>query len=252
VLVAFGGGGPMHAAAMMRDLHCKKVVVPAYPGVFSAFGMLMTDLRADFIRTTIARTDQLDLDFINRTYAEMEQQGLQQMAAEHVAESDVQIQRYADMRYKGQEHTVKVPVPNGPITAGTIEHVNEAFHALHEHNYTFRLDTVIELVNYHVTAIGLVSKAQIGKVSGQGTSLSRARKATRPVVFEDFDTLNTPIYERDLLPLNRVIQGPAVIEEPASSTVVYPDQQVQRDSYGFLHIEPVKQSGRFGASIRRR
>jgi N-methylhydantoinase A len=251
-LVAFGGGGPMHAAAMMRELHCKKVVIPAYPGVFSAFGMLMTDLRADFIRTTIARTDQLDMDFINRTYSEMEQQGRQQMAAEHVAESDVQIQRYADMRYKGQEHTVKVPVPNGPITAGTVQQINEAFHALHEHNYTFRLDTLIEIVNYHVTAIGLVSKAQIGKVSGQGTSLSRARKATRSVIFDDFGSVNTPIYERDQLPLNKVIQGPAVIEEPASSTVVFPDQHVQRDSYGFLHIEAVKQSARFGASAWRR
>jgi N-methylhydantoinase A len=252
VLVAFGGGGPMHAAAMMRELRCKKVVVPAHPGVFSAFGMLMTDLRADFIRTTIARTDQLDLDFINRVYADMEQQGRQQMAAEHVAESDVQIQRYADMRYMGQEHTVKVPVPNGPIAAGTIQQINEAFHALHEHNYTFRLDTVIELVNYHVTAIGLVSKAQIGTVSSQGTSLSRARKGSRPVIFDDFGSLTTPIYERDRLPLNKVIQGPAVIEEPASSTVVFPDQQVQRDNYGFLHIEPVQPKARFGASAWRR
>jgi N-methylhydantoinase A len=252
VLIAFGGGGPMHAAAMMRELRCKKVVVPTYPGVFSAFGMLMTDLRADFIRTMIARTDQLDLDTINRLYADMEQQARQQMAAEHVAESDVEIQRYADMRYMGQEHTVKVPVPNGPITAETIRDVNEAFHALHEHNYTFRLNTVIELVNYHVTTIGLVSKAQIGAVDGHGASLTRARKGTRPVIFDEFGAINTAIYERDRLPLNKVIEGPAVIEEPDSSTVIFPDQQVSRDKHGFLHIEAVQQKARFGLSSIRR
>jgi N-methylhydantoinase A len=174
------------------------------------------------------------------------------MAAEHVAEADTQIQRYADMRYLGQEHTVKVPVPNGPLTADAIRQINEAFHALHEHYYTFRLDTAIEIVNYHVTVIGLVSKAQIGTVSGQGTSLSRARKGTRQVIFDDHGALTTPIYERDLLPLNKVIEGPAVIEEPDSSTVVFPDQQVQRDKYGFLHIEPVQQKARLGTSAWRR
>jgi N-methylhydantoinase A len=252
-LVAFGGGGPMHAAAMMRDLRCKKVIVPTYPGVFSAFGMLMTDLRADFIRTTIARTDQVDLSFINSLYGEMETLARQQMLAEHVAESDIQIQRYADMRYMGQEHTVKVPVPGGVITSDALRRVNEAFHDLHEHNYTFRLDTVTELVNYHVTAIGQVSKAQIAPVSTQGTNLTKARKGTRSVIFDEFGALNTAIYERDYLPVNRTLEGPAVIEEPDSSTVIFPDQQVYRDKYGFLHIEPIQQTrGRFGLSSLRR
>ncbi len=246
VLVAFGGGGPMHAAAMMRELRCKKVVIPGNPGVFSAFGMLMTDLRIDYIRTLIGRTDQIELGRINTLYDEMEQQARERLHAENVSSANIQIQRSADMRYKGQEHTVKVPVPGGRITPETINQINDAFHDLHEHSYTFRLNSPIELVNYHLTAIGLVSKAEIGTVSSQGTGLSRARKGNRSVIFDGVGAINSPLYERDYLPIDKVIEGPAVIEEPASSTVVFPDQQVYRDKYGFLHIEPAKKKSRFG------
>jgi N-methylhydantoinase A len=210
--------------------------------------MLMTDLRVDYIRTMISRTDQVDLGRINSLYDEMEQQARQRLLAERVAHADIQIQRYADMRYLGQEHTVKVPVPAGRITPESIQQVNNAFHGLHEHTYTFRLESPIELVNYHLTAIGLVSKAEIGTVSNQGTGLSRAKKDTRKVIFDDFGAVNTAIYERDLLPIDRVIEGPTVIEEPASVTVVYPDQQVYRDRYGFLHIETAKTKPRLGFS----
>ncbi|MBC7815166.1 MAG: hydantoinase/oxoprolinase family protein, partial [Burkholderiales bacterium] len=252
VLVAFGGGGPMHAAAMMRDLRCKKVVIPTHPGVFSAFGMLMTDLRVDYIRTQISRTDQTNLSQLNSLYDDMEKQGRERLRGENVPDTDIQIQRYADMRYLGQEHTVKVLLPLGRITPEMVQRINSAFHDAHEQSYTFRLASPIELVNYHLTASGVVSKAEIGTVSNQGTGLSRAKKATRAVVFEDFGSVNTAVYERDFLPLDRVVEGPAIIEEPASSTVVFPDQQVYRDRYGFLHIEAAKEKSRFGSLSTRR
>lgn len=237
VIVAFGGGGSMHAAAMARDLRCKKVVVPTHPGVFSAFGMLMTDLRVDLLRTSIHRTDKVDLSQVTGIYEEMEHQAQQQLIKENVSEASIQIQRYADMRYLGQEHTVKVPISGGQITSDNIHRINDSFHELHEHSYTFRLESPIELVNYHITAIGLVSKAEIDTISTSGTSMSRAKKEMRKVVFDDFGSISTNIYERDLLPINKVIEGPAVIEEAAASTVVFPDQEFFRDKYGFLHIE---------------
>ncbi len=246
VLVAFGGGGPMHAAAMMRELRCKKVVVPTNPGVFSAFGMLMTDLRVDYIRTLIGRTDQADLTRINALYDDMEQQARRQLADENVPDADIQIQRYADMRYLGQEHTVKVPVPGGHLTPETVRHIDNAFHDLHEHAYTFRLDSPIEWVNFHLTAIGLVTKAQVSPVNGRDANLSRAKKGMRAVIFDGFGAVNTIIYERDFLPVNKTFDGPAVIEEPASSTVIYPDQQFCRDRYGFIHIEMAQPKARLG------
>ncbi|MFN8371253.1 MAG: oligopeptide/dipeptide ABC transporter ATP-binding protein [Anaerolineae bacterium] len=246
VVVAFGGGGPMHAAAMMRDLRCKKVVIPTHPGVFSAFGMLMTDLRIDYIRTLISRTDQIDITRFNQIYEEMEQQARARLSEENVAAANIQVQRYADMRYHGQEHTVKVPLPAGKVTQEALARINDSFHDLHEQAYTFRLNTSIELVNYHLTAIGLVAKAEIGTVSNQGTGLARAKKGTRQVLFEDFGKVNTTIYEREYLPVDKIIEGPVIIEEPASVTVVYPDQQVYRDKYGFLHIEMQNKKSRFG------
>jgi N-methylhydantoinase A len=236
-LVAFGGGGPMHAAAMARDLRCKKVIVPIHPGVFSAFGMLLTDLRVDYIRTQIVRTDKADLTRVTALYNEMEGQARRTLEAENIPADKIHITRYADMRYFGQEHTVKVPIPAGQITVEMIRQIGDSFHALHEQTYTFRLNSPLELVNYQLTAVGVVRKVEISPVSTAGLSLARARKEARQVIFDGFGALNTTVYERDLLPINKPMQGPCLIEEPASVTVVYPDQQVYRDKFGFLHIE---------------
>jgi N-methylhydantoinase A len=246
VLVAFGGGGPMHAAAMLRELRCKKVVIPIYPGVFSAFGMLMSDLQIDTLRTRIIRVDGADLTLLNSMYEEMENQARRSLETEGIGRESIRILRYADMRYLGQEHTVKVPVPNGALTPAVMANVGAAFHDLHEQAYTFRLASPLEMVNYHVTAVGIVNKAEVKPVKADGASSGRARKETRAVHFEGAGALNTAIYERDLLPIGKVIAGPAVIEEPSSATVVYPDQQFQRDKYGFLHIETANGKSRGG------
>ncbi len=239
VLVAFGGGGAMHAGALARELRVKKVLIPTEPGIFSAWGMLMTDLRQDFIRTSIRRTDQVEPSALTNIFAEMEAQAMQNLQAQHISEDQVMFQRFADMRYLGQEHTVKVPIPGEQITAEQMPEINERFHQLHEQTYTFRLDTPVELVNYHLTALGVVEKADLKKLDGDSGNLEAAKKGERRVNFDELGFHDSPIYERDLLPVGQAIQGPLVIEEPASTTVVFPDQQVTRDEYGFLHIERV-------------
>ena len=237
VLVAFGGGGAMHAAALMRELRVKKVIIPMQPAVFSAWGMLMTDLRQDYIRTLITRTDQVRPETLNAIFAEMEAQAAEDLAAQHVSPDNMVFQRFADMRYLGQEHTVKVPLPGGKITAESMPEINERFHQLHEHTYTFRLDTKVELVNYHLTALGRVKKPALKPLDGTDTSLEAARKGERRVNFDELGFHQAAIYERDLVPVGVTLRGPLVIEEPASTTVVFPDQQVTKDIYGFLHIE---------------
>ena len=246
VLVAFGGGGAMHAGALMRELRVRKVIIPTEPAVFSAWGMLMTDLRRDYIRTLISRTDQVKPSHLNGIYAEMEEQAGRDLAAERVKEDQVEVQRFADMRYLGQEHTVKVPLPGGEITAEVMPEINERFHALHAQSYTFRLDTAVELVNFHVTAWGRVAKPVVKRlahgapaVNGSAGSLEGARKGTRRVNFDELGFHQAAIYERDRLPVGIAVKGPAVVEEPASTTVVFPDQRLTRDEYGFLHIEMV-------------
>ena len=239
VLIAFGGGGAMHAGALMRELRVKKVIIPTEPAVFSAWGMLMTDLRRDYIRTQISRTDKVDPERPNTIFEELEEQARRHLAAERVKDSDIEIQRFADMRYMGQEHTVKVVLPPGRITSNSLLEINERFHTLHEQTYTFRLETPVELVNYHVTALGHVKKPEIKKLDRTQGKMDEALKGKRRVNFDELGFHEAAIYERSLLPMGATVRGPAVVEEPASTTVVFPDQQLTRDGYGFLHIEMV-------------
>lgn len=237
ILIAFGGGGAMHAGALMRELRVKKVIIPTEPAVFSAWGMLMTNLRQDYIRTFIARTDQVKPESVDAIFVEIESQAARDLTEQHVAKRDMIFQRSADMRYMGQEHTVKVPLPAGPITADKMPKINERFHQLHEHTYTFRLESPVELVNYHLTALGRVKKPSLKPLDGKGGSVKKALKGERRVNFDELGFHQAAIYERNLLPVGVALKGPLVIEEPAATTVVFPDQRVTRDKYGFLHIE---------------
>jgi N-methylhydantoinase A len=225
----------------MRELQVKRVVIPKDPAVFSAWGMLMTDLRQDYVRTWITRIDRTAPDRLEAIYAEMENQARADMAAQHVAPEDFACQRFADMRYFGQEHTVKVPLPAGVINAGRIPEIVERFHQLHQHAYTFRLVSPVEVVNYHLTALGRVSKPRLAPVQAKSESLDGAHKGSRRVDFDEFGFCEAEIYERDLLPVGSVLKGPLVIEEPASTTVVFPGQTIRRDEFDFLHIEAATQ-----------
>ena len=236
ILVAFGGGGAMHAGALMRELRIKEVVVPTEPAVFSAWGMLTADLRRDYIRTSITRTDEVAPEDLSAIFEGMEQQAQDDLAGEGVQHQNMALERFADMRYLGQEHTVKVPLPGGRITSDVMPDVNERFHSLHEQTYTFRLDTPVELVNYHVTALGRVKQPEIKRLE-PGGNLDDACKGQRRVNFDELGFHEADIYERERIPVGASLSGPAVVEEPAAVTVVFPDQRLTKDEYGFLHIE---------------
>jgi len=239
IFVAFGGGGAMHAAALARELRVKKTLIPTNPAVFSAWGMLMTDLRQDFIRTLIRRTDQAAPSEITALFKEMEEQAMELMQEQNISMDRIMFERFADMRYLGQEHTVKVPIPVKELEDTDIPEINEQFHRLHDQAYTFRLESPVELVNYHLTAFGVVDKPQIMKLTQSGLSLQAANKGERRVNFDELGFHMCSIYERDLLPIDEEVRGPLVIEEPASTTVVFPDQKVRRTEYGFLEIQNV-------------
>jgi N-methylhydantoinase A len=235
-LVAFGGGGAMHAASLARELHISRVLIPVEPAVFSAWGMLMTDLRHDLVRTRIERTDRATPQDLDRHWSEMEEAAARHFAGEHMDPSRLVFRRYADMRYAGQEHTVKVPFPAGGVTAETVRDVEERFHALHEQHYTFRLPNPIEFVNFHLTTFGTVDKPSIPEIGGTRNA-ARARKEKRRVEFDDHGLLETPIYERGGLGPGAVVRGPAIVEEPASTTVLFPGDRLRVDRYGNLLIE---------------
>lgn len=237
-LVAFGGGGSMHAPALAKELGVKKVIVPVASSVFSAWGMLMTDLRHDYIQTYIRRLNQLDPSELNKEWNSIETQALKQYQEEGVLEDDVLFTRFADIRYLGQEHTVKVPVPNGEWSEETISEVVERFGDLHEQHYTFKLEgTPTEIVNLHLTAFGKVLKPELKRLTSTSSDAQEAYKETRPVYFEDNGWVETKVYYRSLFGQGMKISGPAIVEEPSASTVIYPDQSLTVDEYGNLIIE---------------
>lgn len=237
-IVAFGGGGPMHAAFLAKELGVTKVVVPVAASVFAAWGMLMTDLRHDFLQTHIRRTSDLDLIEFNRAWNALEQESLVQYQSEDISQEQVVFSRYADMRYLGQEHTVKVPVPEGTLDTAALEELNKRFHAIHEQHYTFKLDgNPTEIVNLHLVALGKVSKPNLAELQATDRSIEDAIIEMRPVYFENAGWVDTTVYERELLGPDMEIEGPAIVEEATTSTVVYPGQSLTVDKYGNLIIQ---------------
>ncbi|WP_017550172.1 hydantoinase/oxoprolinase family protein [Heyndrickxia coagulans] len=236
-LIAFGGGGSMHAAALAKELGVKKVIIPVASSVFSAWGMLMTDLRHDYIQTYITRLTDLDPAVINREWENLENNAYHEFLYEDVKKSSVMFTRFLDMRYLGQEHTVKVPVPNGRWNKETLETIIQSFHELHEKTYTFKLENAeTEIVNLHLTAVGIVEKPELEKEHRDG-EVKDAIKEVRPVYFEDTGWVQTDIYDRDKLPTLKTVTGPAIVEEKASVTVLYEGQTLVVDEYGNLILE---------------
>ncbi|MEK5389891.1 hydantoinase/oxoprolinase family protein [Margalitia sp. FSL K6-0131] len=236
-LVAFGGGGSMHAAALAQELGVKKVVVPVASPVFSAWGMLMTDLRHDYIQTQIKRLSEVDVGVLNQNWINLECKAYAQFEQEDVQKESVLFTRFLDMRYLGQEHTVKVPVPNGDWKEETTLEIIERFHQLHEKNYSFKLENAqTEIVNMHLTAFGQVQKPSLEK-KFITSDLREALKEVRPVYFEGKGWVDTNIYDRDNIPTMQRMEGPAIVEEKASVTVIYDGQSLQVDEYGNLIID---------------
>ena len=244
-LVAFGGGGAMHAPALAEELRINRVLIPTNPAVFSAWGMLMTDLRYDLIWTSIRRTQKAVDDGLDRMWSTLEHQAREYFTQQSVASSRLVFQRFADMRYAGQEHTVKVPVPDGALTVAAIRQVEERFHALHEQRYTFRLPSAIEFVNFNLTTFGTVDKPRVPRLrptpNGGGARRSKttggALKGRREVDFDARGRLLSAVYERSRLPSGAAVKGPAIIEEPAATTVLFPGHRATVDAYGNLLIE---------------
>jgi N-methylhydantoinase A len=235
-MVAFGGGGAMHAAALARELGVPKVIIPNHAAVFSAWGMLLTDLRRDYLLTRVIRLEAKNLHDINDIYEAQSKTAEADFAADGHGRDQIVFQRFADMRYRGQEHTVKVAFPAQRLEADAIEALVKAFDASHEREFRFRLEAPTELVNIHLVAYGLVDKPAIPKIPRTTTDATLALKGGRAVDFDTDGILDADIYDRPLLAPGMSFKGPAIIEEAATVTVVLPGQSVDVDDYGNLHI----------------
>jgi N-methylhydantoinase A len=237
VLVAFGGAGPLHGAEVARLLGIPEIVVPAYPGITSAVGLLTTDLKYDAIRTEFQVGDSVDLDRLNGDFTAMQGDLSHQLATDGVPPGDAAFQRAGDLRYLGQGYELRVPFPDGVLDRPALNAAFERFGELHraEYGHIFP-DSPIEIVNIRVTGIGRMPKIAAPRPP-EGGSLADALVKTAPCAFrvgDRLETLLTPFYRRRALPVDQSIAGPAIVLQTDSTTVVPPGATVRADRGGNL------------------
>ena len=231
-LMAFGGGGALHATALAAELGIPKVIIPPFAGVFSAWGMLMLDSRRDYIQTHLQLLDDVGLPGLTRAFAGLQVTAESQFSDDGMSRENLRFEWHIDARYIGQEHTVKVALDELQLPS-----ILERFHAQHEQAYTFRLELPIEVVNLHLVAFGEVPKSPMAPIGvSTSTTAEVALSGRRWVEFEPEQPINTPLYQRSALLSGMRIDGPAIIEEATTTTVVRPADRLEVDPYGGLHI----------------
>ncbi len=230
-LMAFGGGGAMHAVALAEELRVPHVIVPVNSSVFSAWGMLLTDLRRDYLQTRLTRLDPVSAPQIAEGFAAIEQQ-----AGADYGQGDVGFEHFLDMRYIGQEHTVKIAAVRSPDGTIDVEATREAFHAAHEKRFTYRLPNPIEIVNFHLVATVAVPKPDLAEKSVTGLALEEAVIGRRTVDFDQHGIHEAVIYDGLRLEPGMSFAGPAIVQEPSVTCVVPPPHRVSVDRFGNYHI----------------
>jgi N-methylhydantoinase A len=227
VLVAFGGAGPVHANALARDAEMPTLLVPPSPGIFSATGMLATDLKRDASTTLMRRLDELDPAQIEDAFAQVERDGTEALAAEGVARDRIECVRRIDLRYVGQSYELTIPAGDALL---------DRFHAEHDRTYGFSAESEpVECVSLRLTTIGLIAKPPLREIEPNGAAEPKER---REVYFaEGGGYVDCPIYDRYALGRDATFEGPAVVEEFDSTAVVHPGYRATVDAYGNLIVQ---------------
>jgi N-methylhydantoinase A len=235
-LVAFGGGGGMHAVALAAELGIRKAVIPRAADVFSAWGMLMSDLRRDYLVTRLMTLVPDNAGRIGALLDEVAVAGLAQFEREGIEAAQVRFRRYGKLRYENQEHSVEVPLPDGEIDEAQIDAIADSFHRLYEREYTYRLDAPVEFVGTHVVAVAEVGKLEPAKLPVTGRRPTDALKGRRRVDYATEGVHEADIYVGERLEPGMTFAGPAIVESPSSTVVVHPDNELTVDAYGNMVV----------------
>ena len=232
-LVAFGGGGPMHAAALAGELGVKEVVIPPLPGTFSAWGMLMTEPRVDLTRTAVMALEPGSAPLLATRFAELEAEALARLLEQGFDATLVRTRQALDLRYAGQEHTVRLTIERG----ASPEAIVTGFHAAHKRQYTFQLlDTPVEVVNYRVTSTVALPRPSITRTPGASGSAASVAPITRRSLALDTERVDAAVYARASLPAGFTAAGPLIVEEASATTLVLRGQRLSVDEFGNLRI----------------
>jgi N-methylhydantoinase A len=235
-LFAFGGAGPLHASALARELGIPTVLVPARPGITNALGCVVADLRHDFVRTLNQPVASLDEERVRGVLAAQAEEGRALIAKEAVQPKTIRLVHSADMQFVGQTHLINVPLPSAEVDRATLQ-------ALFEKAYFARFKVELpeiraNLVNLNTSVIGVRDEVDLTTLidpAGRTKTLEEARTETRPVWYGGA-WHDTPVYSREKLPLDAVIEGPAILEQLDATTVIEPGDRATSDTDGNIVI----------------
>jgi len=239
-LVAAGGAGPLFACDIALELEIPRVLVPANPGIVAATGLLATDLQHEFVATERHPLKTLDNARLEKRYEELVAEAVARLETDGVPEDKRLVRRLADCRYAGQGYEVRFDVPPGGIDDAWVDELRERFHAAHEAEYGHRFDAQIEIINIRALAVGRVDELRPTELEQGDGDPTRARTLEREVVFEidgRAERRTTPFYERELLRAGDHIEGPAIIEQYDTTTVVPPGLTAEVDRFGNIAID---------------
>ena len=230
MLLAFGGAGPLHAGRIAEELGMAGVVVPLYPGVYSAMGLVMSDVKHDYIRSRLGALSKTTEGQINEIFGDLAKHARAELASEDFSEAQIRIEPSLDMRYAGQGYEITVAC-DMPLAPGAIAALRKQFDAMHKEMFGHTApDEPVEIVSYRLRGVGVVPPVQIPKFAATGAKLTDAIRETRKAQF-DGKIVDCPVYQRERLDVGATFKGPAIIDQLDCTTVLFPGHSARVDEY---------------------
>ena len=239
-LVCYGGGGGLFAGFLLNELDVASASIPLNPATFSAWGLLNADYREDYVRTFLTPFEDLSVENLRAELKGLECEVRGRFAQNGIAPDQTALQFHAAMRYHGQEHTVKVPILPSDLKDNLVT-LRRRLDEYHEQSYSLKLpESAAEIVNLQVSIMGITSKPALKRISAN--SDTKSLKGRRNITIRGYDdALSVDVHDRERLGAGKAIDGPAIIEEWTSTTLILPDQSASVDEYGNLIIKRVNQ-----------
>jgi len=237
--VAFGGAGPAHAVEIASQIDIPEVVITNSPGNFSAWGILTTDVKHDYVRTFVSPVTETSPRDLESMFGDLKAEGEDQLATEGIEPDSQEFLRSVGMRYVGQEHTLNIPVPNGGLEEADLSMITDRFDEAHEQQYRHSApEEPKEIVTVQLTAKGMIESPDLPGVDVGDVSVPESAVIDeRDVYFEDTGFVDTEIIDRAELQANNELSGPTIIEETTSTTVLPPSFEASVNEFGHIIVD---------------
>ena len=236
-LVAYGGAGPLHAVHLAQEMGIRTVLIPPAPGALCALGLLTADIKKSYVRTAIASYDEMTPEQINAVMSSLRDEGSAWLDSEKVPSERRKFHGIAEMRYVGQNYELQVEIPTENITVSDIEKMKQDFFVAHEKNYGYyNPNAPVQFVNFRCEATGIVKKPNLAELETTLDDPSKAEIGRRVVHFEESGAVDCPVYDRAKFGRAERVNGPCIIEQMDSTTVVPPNTWFSIDKFGNLII----------------